>query len=139
MGLRRRSREAALKILYQKEMSGYDVEECLKLYWENLTDTKEIIDFCSYLVRGVVNNLSKIDERISTVSNNWAIDRMHKVDLCILRIAVFEMFFSLDIPLKVCINEAIELSKKFSTEEARGFVNGILGKIAEDLKQGGRV
>lgn len=139
MGLRRRGREAALKIIYQREMSGYDIEECIKLYWENLSDAEEIKEFSNYLARGVVNNLDKIDNKISLISSNWSISRMHKVDLCILRLAIFEMLFCFDIPLKVTINEAIELAKKFSSDDARSFVNGILGKIADDLRKEGRV
>jgi len=138
MGLRRRSREAAIKIIYQREMSGYDIEECIKLYWENLSDVEDIKEFANYLARGVMANLDKIDALISSVSNNWAINRMHKVDLSILRLAVFEMLFSSDIPLTVSINEAIELAKKFSSDDAKGFVNGILAKIASDLRKGGR-
>lgn len=139
MGLRRRGREAALKIIYQRDMSGYDIEECIKLYWENLSDVEEIKEFANYLARGVVGNIVKIDSLISSVSSNWSISRMHKVDLCILRLATFEMIFCMDIPLKVTINEAIELAKKFSSDDAKAFVNGILGKIAEDLKMEGRV
>jgi len=138
MGLRRRSREAAIKIIYQREMSGYDIEECIKLYWENLSDVEDIKEFANYLARGVMANLDKIDALISSVSNNWAINRMHKVDLSILRLAVFEMLFSSDIPLTVSINEAIELAKKFSSDDAKSFVNGILAKIASDLRKGGR-
>lgn len=139
MGLRRRSRESALKIIYQREMSGYDIEECIKLYWENLSDVEEIREFANYLSRGVISNLDKIDALISSISSNWSINRMHKVDLCILRLAVFEMIYCLDIPFKVTINEAIELAKKFSSDDAKSFVNGILGKIANDLKKEGRV
>lgn len=139
MGIRRRSREAALKMIYQREMTGYDIEECIKLYWENLGDIDDVKEFSNFLARGVVTNLDKIDTFISKFSNNWTIDRMHKVDLSILRLAVFEMLFCQDIPLKVSINEAIELAKKFSSDNAKSFVNGLLGKIAEDLKKGGRI
>lgn len=138
MGLRRKSREAALKIIYQREMSGYDIEECIKLYWENLNDIEEIKEFGNYLARGVLANLDKIDSVIAAVSTNWSLNRMHKVDLCILRLAVFEMLFCMDIPLNVSINEAIELAKKFSSDDAKSFVNGLLARVADDLRKGGR-
>lgn len=138
MGLRRKSREAALKIIYQREMSGYDIEECIKLYWENLNDIEEIKEFGNYLARGVLANLDKIDSVIASVSTNWSLNRMHKVDLCILRLAVFEMLFCMDIPLNVSINEAIELAKKFSSDDAKSFVNGLLARVADDLRKGGR-
>lgn len=137
MGVRRKAREAALKMLYQREMSGYDIEECIKLYWSNLNDVEEIREFANFLVRGVCQNLDKIDEKIKATSTNWSINRMHKVDLCILRMALFEMLFCPDIPLKVSINEAIELAKKFSNDEAKSFINGILGKVALELKKEG--
>ncbi len=139
MGLRRRSREAALKIIYQREMSGYDIEDCIRLYWENLSDAEDIKEFCNYLVRGVVNNLDKIDNVINSVSHNWPINRMHKVDLCILRLAVFEMLFASEIPLSVSINEAVELAKKFSSDDSKGFVNGILGRVSDEIKKRGKI
>jgi len=133
MGLRRRAREAALKILYQIEMSGYSSEECIDSYWNTLGDSQDIKEFTNFLVRGVNDFLASIDEKISQNSINWKIDRMHKVDLSILRLAVFEMFYTTDTPYKVVINEAIELAKKYGTDSSPAFVNGILNKIAQTL------
>lgn len=134
MGFRRRSREAALKIIYQKEMTGYETEDCIKSYWEDLGEKEEIKDFCNFLVRGVFNMLPAIDEKIRNTASNWKIERMHKVDLSILRMAVFEMFYTSDTPYKVIINEAIELAKKYGTENSSAFVNGILNKLAQEVK-----
>lgn len=133
MGLRRKAREAALKILYQIEMSGYNSEECIDSYWNTLGDNQDIKEFTNFLVRGVYGFLSSIDEKINQSSINWKIERMHKVDLSILRLAVFEMFYTNDTPYKVVINEAIELAKKYGTENSSSFVNGVLNKIAETL------
>lgn len=133
MGLRRKAREAALKILYQIEMSGYDSEECIDSYWNTLGDNQDIKEFTNFLVRGVYSFLSAIDEKINETSINWKIDRMHKVDLSILRLAVFEMFYTNDTPYKVAINEAIELAKKYGTDNSPSFVNGVLNKMAEPL------
>lgn len=133
MGLRRKAREAALKILYQIEMSGYNLEECIDSYWNTLGDNQDIKEFTNFLVRGVYSFLTSIDEKINQSSINWKIERMHKVDLSILRLAVFEMFYTNDTPYKVVINEAIELAKKYGTENSSSFVNGVLNKIAETL------
>ncbi|MCX7770471.1 MAG: transcription antitermination factor NusB [Proteobacteria bacterium] len=135
MGLRRRAREAALKILYQIEMSGYSAEECIDSYWNTLGDNQDIKDFTNFLVRGVNSFLSTIDDKINKTSVNWKIDRMHKVDLSILRLAVFEMFYTTETPYKVIINEAVELAKKYGTDNSPSFINGILDKIAEQYKK----
>lgn len=137
MGLRRRAREAAIKIIYQVEMSGYAPDECIKTYWENNNEGEDIREFANFLARGVLVHLKDIDENIERISSNWPVKRMHKVDLNILRLAVFEMFYTTGIPNKVTINEAIELAKKFGTEESKTFVNGILGKLLEEIKEKG--
>ncbi len=133
MGLRRRAREAALKILYQIEMSGYNPEECMDSYWSTLGDSQEIREFTNFLVRGVSDFLTSIDEKIKKSSINWRIDRIHKVDLSILRLAVFEMFYTQETPYRVVINEAIELAKKYGTDNSPSFINGILNNIAQTL------
>lgn len=133
MGLRRRAREAALKMLYQIQMSGYSSEECIESYWNTLGENQDIKDFSTYLVRGVCNLLPEIDKKIESAVKNWKLERIHKVDLSILRIAIFEMFYTTEIPYKVAINEAIELAKKYGTERSPAFINGILNKLAEKL------
>jgi N utilization substance protein B len=137
MGLRRRSREAAIKIIYQVEMSGYPPEDCLKMYWENNNEGEGIKEFANFLVRGVFAHLDDIDQKVGKISSNWPIKRMHKVDLNILRLAVFEMYYTQGIPHKVSINEAIELAKKFGTEESKTFVNGILGRLFDNINPQG--
>jgi len=135
MGLRRRAREAALKILYQIEMSGYTSEECIETYWNDLEENQDIKEFSSFLVRGVHSLLPEIDEKIKKTAKNWLLERMHKVDLSILRMAIFEMFYTNETPYKVVINEAIELAKKYGTDESHAFVNGILDKLSKTLKK----
>lgn len=88
--------------------------------------------FARELVRGVRERLDVIDQVIAGVSRDWRLDRMANVDRNILRIALFELYFCPDIPASVALNEAIELAKMYGTEDSRRFVNGILGKVAEE-------
>ena len=80
----------------------------------------------------VLEHVEEIDELLNKVSSGWKVNRMSKVDLNILRLAVYEMKYDEDVPFKVAINEAVELSKKFGGDESSSFVNGILGKIAKE-------
>lgn len=127
---RRRARENAIKILYQIEMSGYSPEDCIKMFWESHTEEKDDIkNYSNYIVRGVISNLTDMDEKIQSLSENWRLERMHKVDKAILRLGAFELLFSQDVPYRVAIDEAIELAKKFGTDDSKAFINGILDKF----------
>ncbi len=88
------------------------------------------------IIHGVWNNLPKLDEIISSYSKNWKIRRIARIELTIMRVAVYEMLYCPDIPVKVAINEAIELSKNFGDEHSRNFVNGILDAVARDINNG---
>ncbi|HHY77477.1 MAG TPA: transcription antitermination factor NusB [Clostridiales bacterium] len=93
--------------------------------------------FLYNLVKGTVDNRETIDSLISKSLKSWTLDRIAKVDLTILRMALYEMLYSKDVPVSVAINEAVELGKKFGTDDSGGFINGVLGKIAKELdKQG---
>lgn len=91
------------------------------------------IDFAEEIIRGVKEHRVEIDRLISEKSKHWAISRMAKVDLSILRMAVFELLFRVDIPRNVTINEAIEVAKKFGSEDSPAFINGILDEVAAGL------
>lgn len=95
----------------------------------------EAVDFAEELFRGVRENASRIDEAIADKSRNWSIARMSKVDLCILRMAVYELLCRSDIPRNVTINEAIEVAKKYGTEDSPAFINGILDEVAAGLHE----
>jgi len=128
------ARESALKILYQKEVRSSAVDALFEQFWNNeeLTEeTKEteVRDFTRRLVFGIDRDLAKIDEKISQYATNWQLKRMAIIDRNILRLGVFELLFTSDIPPKVTINEAIELAKKYGDLESGKFVNGILDKI----------
>jgi N utilization substance protein B len=105
----------------------------LQKFWENFQESAAIREFAGELVEGVVDNREVIQKRIKSQSKNWSLSRMAKVDLNILRIGVFELLFRSDIPKNVTINEAIEVAKKFGTEDSPAFINGILDEIAASL------
>jgi N utilization substance protein B len=129
MGNRRKSRELAIQALFFMDMNDRFAEEKLSLFCENFLPSSQIRPFFLNLVRGVSSARAEIDVLIERFSNNWKISRMSGVDRNIMRVAVFEMLCCKDIPCKVSINEAIDLGKKFGTDESGAFVNGILDSI----------
>lgn len=135
MGIRREGRELALQILYALDLNPLKTQDALQLSRENSRSAAQVRIFAEELVAGVTANFEEIDNLIKGTSKNWAISRMAKVDLNILRLAVFELIFRIDIPRNVTINEAIEVAKKFGTEDSPAFVNGILDEIAASLTE----
>ena len=134
MGSRRIAREMALKILFQVDLVHCNVNEASSYAFQTedirqYGDTDAITSFCLELVKGVLPNLTEIDVLIEKHANNWTLERMANIDRNILRIAIYEIVFVDSIPKSVSINEAVELAKKYSTENSFGFVNGVLGKI----------
>ncbi len=126
---RRKSRELAVQMLYQVEMTGYKPEEAQELYMNNFNPPGELRAFADKLVRGVCEQRAEIDKLISKTAKNWSLTRITPVDRCILRAAVFEIIHCTDIPYKVTLNEAIELGKKFGTEKSGAFINGVLDNV----------
>lgn len=135
MGLRRKGREAAFQLIYQIDLGGMSFEDASREFWDQLGVPKDARDFAVSLIKGVVDNLPKIDELISEYSHNWKLHRMNTVDKNILRIGVYELIFCADTPTKVVINEAIEIGKKFGTQDTGSFINGILDKIAKSVRE----
>jgi len=134
MGNRRKARELALQVLYQLECSGQKLKEILSYYWEENPVPDEVCQFSEKLLEGTLRNLKELDMLIESVSTNWKLSRMASVDRNLLRQAAFELVYLEDIPSSVTINEAVEIAKKFGTEESASFINGILDKIAKDKK-----
>jgi N utilization substance protein B len=128
-GKRRQSRELALQVLYQADMTGTAPEESLSLYCEHFPAPADIRPFAELLVVGVHRHHEEIDRLIAAASEHWRMERMSVVDRSILRLAVYEMLYCEDIPPKVSINEAIDLGKRFSGEDAAPFINGILDQV----------
>lgn len=134
MGTRRQAREAALSVLYQVDVAKTSVEEALRLYWKGQEADGDVMEFAASLVRGVTSHRVRIDELIGDASTNWKLPRMSFVDRNILRIATFEMLELDNVPTMVSLNEAIELGKRYGTTDSGGFINGILDRIARNLK-----
>lgn len=128
---RRQSRELALQIEFQREfLPQYNVDDSVFNFSKSFDLDEDILDYSKFLLKGIDQKKSDIDDILNNYSPNWNVSRMALVDLNILRIAIFEMFFSeADVPPKVAINEAIELSKKYGNTESANFVNGILAEI----------
>jgi len=131
MGLRRLSREYALQILYAVDVCKLKWEEAQQSFWNDHKSGRKVLEFATILVEGTLKNLVQIDSLIAKYARNWDIHRMASIDRNILRQSTFEILYLLDIPINVIINEAVELAKKYSTEESGRFVNGILDKIRE--------
>jgi len=134
MGKRRRSRELAIKVLFHLEFSGDDPAGGFALICSNFGASEDVKPFSEELVLGVCGHLRELDSLIGKASKNWRLERIAKVDRSILRLAVYELLYRDDIPPKVSINEAVDLGKKFGTEESGAFINGILDKIYSTLK-----
>jgi len=130
--MRRRTlaREHTLKILYQSDITKRPMDLVIESYWQaEETRDQEIITYANLLATGVSAHLVDIDQKISDYATNWQIRRMAIIDRNVMRIGVYELKYTTDIPPKVAINEAVELAKKYGDLESSKFVNGILDKI----------
>ena len=134
MGRRRKSRESALQILFELEFDNTKLEKTLYEYWENRVASEAVKEYAIWLVKGIVSHQQEIDRIIQSNSEHWRISRMALVDRNLLRIAVFELLEEEDIAPAIIINEAIEIAKKYSSEEAATFVNGVLDAVRKKLK-----
>ncbi len=133
MGARRLGRELALQMLYALDMNPWEEHPSIPRETDSTGRSYESLDFAEELVKGVREKREEIDSRIAGKSKNWSIARMSRVDLNILRLAIFELLFRDDIPRNVTINEAVEIAKKFGTEDSPAFVNGIIDEVAAAL------
>ncbi len=129
---RRNARELALQLLFQSEFAPQiSVNAFLQLY-DNKYGTETIV-YAEQIIKGVAEFKAKIDDKISSVSRNWKVDRMALVDRNILRVAIFEMKLSHErLSEKIVINEAIEIAKKYGNTDSAGFINGILDQVGRE-------
>ncbi|MGE5614165.1 MAG: transcription antitermination factor NusB [Bacillota bacterium] len=128
---RRAAREMAMKLLFQFEFQKEDIESQKKLFFEEYSVPEKDKEYINNVVDGVLGNLAFIDKLIETHSKGWKINRISKIDLSIMRLSIYEICFRYDIPYSVSVNEAVELAKRYSGDEAGSFVNGILSKIPD--------
>ena len=130
---RTKARERALQALYQIDVAAVGIDEALGRFWKSFEPVeREVMELAEALVRGVAEHRRALDDTIERISTNWRLDRMAKVDRNVLRLAVYELLRT-DVPVKVVINEAIELGKKFGSESSGAFVNGVLDRVAAEL------
>lgn len=129
---RRQARELALQLLFQSEFAPQiSINAFLQVYDNNFS--QETIHYAEMILKTVNEYRSKIDDKISSVSRNWKVDRMAIIDRNILRIAIYEMKISQEqLSSKIVINEAVEIAKKYSTSESASFINGILDQISRE-------
>lgn len=132
MGRRRQSRELALQWLYQMDVTHLTAQETVAIEGDWLPNSTEVRDFAASLVTGVQEHREELDNVICEFAAGWSLDRMAILDRNILRLALFEILHTPEIPHRVSINEAVDLAKNFSTAESGRFVNGILGNFVRD-------
>ena len=133
MGLRRAARECALQMLYEFDVGKQSKDEILRTFWQMNEHPQKVRDFADQLFQGTIQRVKEIDKVIQQHTKNWRLNRMAVVDRNVLRLAVFEFLSSSRTPETVVINEALEIAKRFSTNESAQFVNGILDSIKKEL------
>lgn len=132
MGARSTAREAALQILFAIDASGNDIEQVIYDFWRETPTDPEGRAYANELVRGTMSVLNDIDSRITNASSNWRVERMTRVDRNVLRLGVYELLHRMDVPRAVALDEAVELAKRFGSEESGSFVNGVLDQVADE-------
>lgn len=128
---RKQAREEAFILVFEKEFNNNGIEDIL----ETAAEVRDLVpdDYINTVFKGVYENLEELDSLISESAVGWSIGRISKTALCIMRLAIFEMKHLDEIPVSVSINEAVELCKKYATENDASFVNGILSTVAKAL------
>ena len=138
MGARREGREAAVQFLYQRDLNTGAIAEVVEDFWELRPAAKKVREFGMAIAQGVLAHQSEIDALIRESASNYDLHRIAAVDRNILRMAIFEMLFCPDVPPVVSINEAIEIAKRFGSDESGRFVNGVLDRIRGEINRPAR-
>lgn len=132
---RQEARELFMQMLFQMEMQQDYSRELKTRFFEWNEPGKSQVEYIDTLYEIIHDHLTEIDEKLSEASSNWKVNRISKVDLAILRLAAAEILYFKEIPDRVSINEAVELAKKFGTDDSGRFVNGVLGKVAGEKNE----
>ncbi|MBQ2700049.1 MAG: transcription antitermination factor NusB [Clostridia bacterium] len=133
------ARAAAMQLIYEHILGGDGGDATLEMIYENMASeavaapNKDDQKYTSAVMTGVLENLETIDEKIRQFSKDWSLERMARVDLTILRLAVYELMFSKDVPGNVAISEAVELANQYSDPASSRFINGVLGAVLRSL------
>lgn len=127
---RKKARDNAFKCVYETEFLGKeDLEHILSMCYDENANSEEEKEYIENILKGVIENLDEIDKIILSKLKNWSISRIAKIDLAILRLAIYEIKYVDSIPEKVSINEAVELAKMYGNNDSKSFVNGVLAKV----------
>lgn len=132
--MRTQAREVAFRILFQKDLRGKKVGEILPLIKIPRVWDEKTISFFLQLTKGLEEKLEEVDRALAESIEGWSLARLASVDRNILRIATYEILFLPEIPVTVAINEAVELGKRYGTEESGKFINGVLGRLLKKIK-----
>ena len=136
---RRECRAAAFQYLYAWSVNQpASLTEDLQLFFEHMEKPREHYAFAEELIHGAIEHMAELDGHIKALAHNWEFERVAKIDLAILRLAMFEMPHRKDIPPVVSINEAIDLSKQYSSADAKRFINGVLDRMKDKLGRDAR-
>ena len=135
MKTRRRARRVTLEVLYEYDIARHPPGEILQRRLEANSIDSSGVEFASQLVQGVMNNMEGMDILIARYAPEWPLDQMAVIDRNILRIAIFEFIASEETPVKVAINEAVELAKAFGNDNSAKFINGVLGSVSSAILQ----
>ena len=132
MGSRRSARIIALQALYQIDIGGRNLDDVLSFDWVEKRHDEATLSFARTLIKGTVENLDFIDNKIRNQLEHWDLERLSYIDRAILRFSTFSLYFQDDVPDTVIINEAVELAKIFGTDDSYRFVNGVLDGIRRE-------
>lgn len=132
---RKKSRVGLVQLMFQSNIQDNFSEEMVDLFLDNMefTDSEKKNIYTNYM--NLISHLEDIDEIISSHVKGWSIDRLSSVDLSVLRVSIYEIYFGKDVPAPVSINEAVEISKTYGTKDSGKFVNGILGTVYRSLNK----
>jgi len=133
---RRQARELAFRAAYQADVTGDPVERCLQEILEDLEEEPdpEAREFAGALVTTLAQHQPEIDAVVSRIAKNWSLARMAATDRSVIRLAAAELLYHVDVPVRVALDEAIEIAKKYGMETSGAFVNGILDRLAHDVR-----
>ncbi len=132
---RHRGREIALRVLFEHDLAHTEPKDLLDYALADESDVNR--QFASALVQGTSDHLEALDSRIARAAIDWKLNRMPTIDRNILRLATYEMLYSMDVPISVIISEALELAQDYSTTDAKKFVNGVLSTLAREIRPEG--
>src|SRR5262245_56599339 len=133
-GPRRKAREYALQMLFQWDITHDSIDQIAATFWDNSDESNSVRNFANLLAAGAVEHVEAIDRLIERHTEHWRLDRMAVVDRNLLRLATQEFLYDHETPKSVVINEAIEIAKRFSSQESPQFINGILDSIKKELE-----